>query len=236
MSSRHVLVEDSDSDDPIVLDAPPSLALRSRSRSASSQPLAERRAEAQGGSRPRKRGRRPQPEEPKSPGEEDDIVFVRENKARELASRFTFQPDAPRSRRLGPTSSTTTAPTPAASFASGSSSSSSLIATPFNPILATPREPLPVPDWLPRTAILKELPKCVLCQREFKKSESGAARWVSALRRIVLTSASSLDLLSSGVPAAKLPAGSGEPHLDGTGGANRGQHTTSAAHQCGGGG
>lgn len=184
MSSRHILVDDSDSDDPIVLDAPPPVAPRARSHSASSQPLAERRAEAQAGpSRPRKRGRKPKPKSPEME-EEDDIVFVRENKARELASRFAFQADAhPRSRRLGATSSTvTTASTPAASFAaSGSSSSSSLISTPFNPILATPREPLPVPEWLPRTAILKELPKCVLCQREFKKSESGAARWVRIL-------------------------------------------------------
>nr|XP_019047449.1 hypothetical protein I302_04062 [Kwoniella bestiolae CBS 10118]OCF26379.1 hypothetical protein I302_04062 [Kwoniella bestiolae CBS 10118] len=37
--------------------------------------------------------------------------------------------------------------------------------------------PLPVPDWLGRTAILLPLDKCVVCKIRFKKTDSGAAKW-----------------------------------------------------------
>jgi hypothetical protein len=148
---RHVLVADSDSDEPVALDPPP------RRRAGSSQPLAQRRE------RPAKRGRKKQ----KTPEEDDEVVFVREEKAREigagLASRFAFTGAAPLRKHIS------------ASFATASVASTSTLITP----LPTPREPLPVPEWLPKTSILNDIPKCVLCQRDFKKAESGAARWVS---------------------------------------------------------
>ncbi|WWD00320.1 hypothetical protein V866_007231 [Kwoniella sp. B9012] len=37
--------------------------------------------------------------------------------------------------------------------------------------------PLPVPDWLGRTAILLPLDNCVVCKIRFKKTDSGAAKW-----------------------------------------------------------
>nr|XP_019005401.1 uncharacterized protein I203_02254 [Kwoniella mangroviensis CBS 8507]OCF68862.1 hypothetical protein I203_02254 [Kwoniella mangroviensis CBS 8507] len=37
--------------------------------------------------------------------------------------------------------------------------------------------PLPVPDWLGRTAILLPLDSCVVCKIRFKKTDSGAAKW-----------------------------------------------------------
>jgi hypothetical protein len=44
-----------------------------------------------------------------------------------------------------------------------------------------PREPLAVPSWLSRTAFLLQLPKCVVCNVTFKKTDSGAGRWVRDL-------------------------------------------------------
>ncbi|WWD22061.1 hypothetical protein CI109_106549 [Kwoniella shandongensis] len=38
-------------------------------------------------------------------------------------------------------------------------------------------EPLPVPNWLGKTAVLLQLPGCAVCKVRFKKSDSGAARW-----------------------------------------------------------
>ncbi|BEI90279.1 uncharacterized protein CcaverHIS019_0303490 [Cutaneotrichosporon cavernicola] len=160
---RHVLVDDSDSDsdEPIALDSPP-VSLR-RTRSASSQPLSGRA----GPSRSSKRRVKKQ----KTPDEDDEVVFVREEKVRQLTSRFAFAGARPLRKT---TSTASSASVPTASLGS-TSSASTTIATPF--LSSTPRQPLPVPEWLPKTAILKELPKCVLCQRDFKKAESGAARW-----------------------------------------------------------
>ncbi|WVR04436.1 hypothetical protein IAU60_001439 [Kwoniella sp. DSM 27419] len=38
-------------------------------------------------------------------------------------------------------------------------------------------EPAPVPPWLGKTAVLLQLPACVVCKVRFKKSDSGAGRW-----------------------------------------------------------
>ncbi|CAK9783434.1 hypothetical protein CC85DRAFT_299204 [Cutaneotrichosporon oleaginosum] len=99
MAQPLVLVQDSgsDSDDPIPLDPPPHSVASRRVRSSSSQPLAARRAQA-GSSRQAKRGRPRAHKRQKTP-EDDDVVFVREEKAREvgtgLASRFAFADSPP---------------------------------------------------------------------------------------------------------------------------------------------
>ncbi|KAL8634473.1 MAG: hypothetical protein Q9228_007932 [Teloschistes exilis] len=41
------------------------------------------------------------------------------------------------------------------------------------------RPPLPVPPWLGKASILNQLSTCVVCKVPFKKTDSGAARWVS---------------------------------------------------------
>ncbi|WRT65015.1 uncharacterized protein IL334_001956 [Kwoniella shivajii] len=48
-------------------------------------------------------------------------------------------------------------------------------ALPLLPDLAL--EPLPVPAWLGKTAILLQLNCCAVCKVRFKKTDSGAARW-----------------------------------------------------------
>ncbi|GMK56448.1 hypothetical protein CspeluHIS016_0302880 [Cutaneotrichosporon spelunceum] len=163
---HHVLVDDSDSDEPIALGPPPSVAAR-RVGSSSSLPLAG----PAGPSRSAKRGRRKKHMTPDDDNEDDEVEFVREETVCQLTNRFAFNGTRSLYKKRS-TTSTTSAPT---SSVGSTSSSSTLIATPF--LSCTPREPLPVPEWLPRTAILKELTKCVLCQRDFKKAESGAARW-----------------------------------------------------------
>lgn len=39
-------------------------------------------------------------------------------------------------------------------------------------------EPAPVPPWLGHTKILLQTKSCPVCKREWKRSESGAVRWV----------------------------------------------------------
>ncbi|WWC87234.1 uncharacterized protein L201_002122 [Kwoniella dendrophila CBS 6074] len=54
----------------------------------------------------------------------------------------------------------------------------SFIRTPSLPLLPDlALTPLPIPDWLGRTAILIPLNNCVVCKVRFKKTDSGAAKW-----------------------------------------------------------
>ena len=113
--------------------------------------------------------------------DEDEPEFVGASIAKKLASKFTFQSNS------GSKSTT--------SISSSSSSSSVVVVgiksrpivveddkpqPPPLPLLA-PLErgrPPPVPAWLGRTAVLLQIPYCVVCRVRWKK-ENGAARWVS---------------------------------------------------------
>lgn len=112
--------------------------------------------------------------------DEDEPMFVGESIAKKLASKFTFQ-------------STTTSKSNS-SLSSSSSSSVVVVGVKDRPIvvedekpqppplpLLAPLDPVkapPVPAWLGRTAVLLQIPYCVVCRVRWKR-ENGAARWVS---------------------------------------------------------
>jgi hypothetical protein len=55
-----------------------------------------------------------------------------------------------------------------------------------------------VPDWLGKTAVLLQLKCCVVCKRQWKKSESGAARWVGLSSQSIVYDPSSAATDRSG--------------------------------------
>lgn len=96
--------------------------------------------------------------------EEDSPVFVRESLATRLAEKYTFK-----------SSSSSKSTTP--SVKNGSPSTKPEVP----PLVLVPPLSLtapPVPPWLGKTSILLQLPTCVVCKVRWKKSDSGAARWV----------------------------------------------------------
>lgn len=114
--------------------------------------------------------------------DEDEPMFVGESIAKKLASKFTFQ------------STTKSKSKSNSSLSSSSSSSVVVVGVKDRPIvvedekpqppplpLLPPLDPIkapPVPAWLGRTAVLLQIPYCVVCRVRWKK-ENGAARWVS---------------------------------------------------------
>lgn len=112
--------------------------------------------------------------------DEDEPMFVGESIAKQLASKFTFQSNS--------TSKSNS------SLSSSSSSSIVVVGVKSRPIvveddkpqppplpLLPPLDPAkvpPVPAWLGRTAVLLQIPYCVVCRVRWKK-ENGAARWVT---------------------------------------------------------
>lgn len=115
--------------------------------------------------------------------DEDEPMFVGASIAKKLSSKYTFQPNS----------------VSKSNSSLSSSSSSSIVITSVNskqkpivvedekpqppplPLLAPlePAKPPPVPAWLGRTAVLLQIPYCVVCRVRWKKEkENGAARWV----------------------------------------------------------
>ncbi len=98
--------------------------------------------------------------------DDDEPVFVGSTVATDLAEKYSYKlssssyssPLSPPKRKASPTP----APPPLPLFA------------PVSP----PKKPIAVPVWLGRTAVLLQLPDCVVCRKRWKKSDSGAARWV----------------------------------------------------------
>jgi hypothetical protein len=124
----------------------------------------------------------------------DEPVFLHETIAKRLADKYTYRSSssssigssslvdlsAPTSRarakpkRSTPATATAMATMRTKATASSTPRASLSLAQPPSP----PREPVPVPDWLGKTAVLLQLKCCVICRKQWKKSDSGAARWV----------------------------------------------------------
>jgi hypothetical protein len=114
----------------------------------------------------------------------DEPVFLHETIAKRLADKYTYRSSS--SSSIGssslvdlsaPTSRARAKPkrsTPATATAMATMRTKATLAQPPSP----PREPVPVPDWLGKTAVLLQLKCCVICRKQWKKSDSGAARWV----------------------------------------------------------
>ncbi|KAL7424443.1 hypothetical protein Q5752_000126 [Cryptotrichosporon argae] len=114
-----------------------------------------------------------------SDSDSDEVVFVKS-----LSDRFAFNAPGP-SRRPVKREVSTPKKAPARagramSSAPGSVSDRGATASAVAPLpLVAPLDakPAPVPSWLGKTAVLKPLKRCVVCSFEWKKAESGAAKW-----------------------------------------------------------
>ncbi|KAL1409746.1 hypothetical protein Q8F55_003743 [Vanrija albida] len=193
----------SSSDEPILLESPPPPANnRSRSTSRAStatlrndsivvlddsdSPAASTSTAKRHAAIPRSGPRRAKRSQTKlnAVDDDDEIEFVGESVASDLAARFTFpgsasssrssmtstRPPSSSSRGLGPSSSKG----PGGGIPRGPSSRPAKIVA-----LAPPpsEKPVPVPEWIGRVAVLKQLARCVVCRLEFKKQDSGPTRW-----------------------------------------------------------
>lgn len=203
----------SSSDEPILLESPPR-GSRSTSRAStatlrndsvvvlddSDSPTASTSTGIGIGKRhtpiPRSGPRRPKRTQTKSginEHDDDEIEFVGESVASDLAARFTFPgPGSASSSRSSlastrPPSSSTRGLGPSSSKSRGGSIPRGPSSRPAKVValaLAPPpsEKPVPVPEWLGRVVVLKQLTNCVVCRLEFKKQESGPARWVGGRR------------------------------------------------------
>ncbi|ORY26864.1 hypothetical protein BCR39DRAFT_560295 [Naematelia encephala] len=95
--------------------------------------------------------------------DEDEPVFLGQALAAKLADKYSFRsPSVGSSTSIAKNSKAETPQPPPLP-----------IAAPLSP----PLEPVPVPPWLGKTAVLLQLPRCVVCKVRWKKNQSGAARW-----------------------------------------------------------
>lgn len=121
----------------------------------------------------------------------DEIVFVRESTVNRLAAKFTYGDGATetssssgRTSTLKATSSLRIATTAKRSSRTAKStpitpSTSTAPGTPLLPLTLFPeKDPLPVPDWLGKPAVLNALQGCVVCHVHFRRNISGPERWV----------------------------------------------------------
>lgn len=164
----------SSSDEPLVLEQAPSPLKRIKAKSARAGPSNPKARKVRNGpiSSPLRISRAPvEPIGTERVGlddEEDEPVFVGSSLATRLADRYIYK---------------------VLSDSSSSSPSSPLLrTTPLPPVppplplvapVSPPKNPIPILPWLGRTAVLLQLPDCVVCRKRWKKSESGAGRWVS---------------------------------------------------------
>ncbi|ORX34397.1 hypothetical protein BD324DRAFT_657762 [Kockovaella imperatae] len=107
---------------------------------------------------------------PIADGSDDEPIFLGGTAATNLANKFAFRSLSTTSRVAGKSAPENSALPPSAST---ESSTKRLVLRAPSPT----KEPLPVPSWLGKTAVLLKVRDCPLCTKEFKKSDSGAARW-----------------------------------------------------------
>ena len=156
------------SDEPLFIDRPLLLAKPSRSRSARAGPsnLASRKTSprarvSKSGTNLDVRVRRRSKYNAVG-ADDDEPIFVGSTDATRLAEKFGYR------SKLVSSSPTILRPAKLPSLPP-----LQLVPPPIQP-----NEPIPVPSWLGKTAVLLQLLRCVVCRKSWKKSESGAARWV----------------------------------------------------------
>ncbi len=169
---------ESSSDDPQILDRPPPIAnpIKSgsvRAGSSNSAVSSTRRRAHSANPVPRALPKQKAPVRGKGKAravleaDDDEPIFVGSSLATRLADKYSFKSSFP---SISPPD----LPVPLKDTP-----------PPRLPLVAPrspPKQPVPIPSWLGRTAVLLQLPDCVVCRKRWKKSDSGAARWVSCLR------------------------------------------------------